>query len=185
MSVHTSTFDAVFGNDPLGRFTAAIVTSVPEFDPGDTPIGHALATEFFQRVEAGDVEQVESAERVEQVEPAEVGEVGEVGEITELVEVVEPVTEIIPAVLAPEQVYEWPVAEEPARRPSPRPRVAPAPAVAEIAHVLDEFEAEEYEYEPVEEITGTVLELPVGGAAVEWFGEPGMPDEEIEPRRAS
>lgn len=49
MTVNTTAFDAVFGSDPLGRFTAAVVTTVPEFDPSDTPIGHALAESFFHR----------------------------------------------------------------------------------------------------------------------------------------
>ncbi|MDN5858800.1 MAG: hypothetical protein L0H84_09275 [Pseudonocardia sp.] len=48
MEVHPAMYDAIFGSDPLGRFTAAVVTTVPEFDPGETPIGHALAAEFFR-----------------------------------------------------------------------------------------------------------------------------------------
>jgi len=166
MSVQTSTFDAVFGNDPLGRFTAAIVTAVPEFDPGDTPIGHALASEFFQRLEP------------EAFLAAPV-EVSEATAPTELIEIVAPLELDEPAesthvVLAPERVYEWPTADEPVRRPSPRPRVAPEPVVAEEPLTEDE-------------VSGTVLELPVGGTSVEWFGATTEPDEEIEEqaRRAS
>ena len=170
MSVQTSTFDAVFGNDPLGRFTAAIVTAVPEFDPGDTPIGHALASEFFQRLEP-DAVRVAPVEITESTAP------------TELMEIVLPVEAVAPdepaeaprAVLAPERVYEWPTADEPVRRPSPRPRVAPAPVVAEDEPMTED------------EVSGTVLELPVGGTSVEWFGAPAEADDEIveRPRRAS
>jgi hypothetical protein len=160
MSVQTSTFDAVFGNDPLGRFTAAIITAVPEFDPGDTPIGHALASEFFQRLEPA------AAPAAELVEPP-----------TELIEVVAPLEFAEPAhvVLGPERVYEWPAADEPVRRPSPRPRVASAPMAAEEEPTTED------------DVNGTLLELPVGGASVEWFGATTEPDEEIaeRARRAS
>jgi hypothetical protein len=163
MSVQTSTFDAVFGNDPLGRFTAAIVTAVPEFDPGDTPIGHALASEFFQRLEP---------EAYTAAEPFVVADSAAPTELIEIVAPLEPFDEVETAhvVLAPERVYEW-VADEPVRRPSPRPRVAPAPAVAEEELVTED------------EVTGTVLELPVGGGtSVEWFGAATEPGEEIEER---
>jgi len=163
MSVQTSTFDAVFGNDPLGRFTAAIVTAVPEFDPGDTPIGHALASEFFQRLEPG---------AYTAAEPFVVAEAAAPTELIEIVAPVEPVevVETTHVVLAPERVYEWATADEPVRRPSPRPRVAPEPVVAGEEPMTED------------EVSGTVLELPVGGASVEWFGATTEPDEEIEER---
>jgi hypothetical protein len=163
MSVQTSTFDAVFGNDPLGRFTAAIVTAVPEFDPGDTPIGHALASEFFQRLEP---------EAYTAAEPVVVAEAAAPTELMEIVAPVVPVevVETTHVVLAPERVYEWPTADEPVRRPSPRPRVAPEPMVA------GEEPMTEYE------VSGTVLELPVGSASVEWFGAMTEPGGEIEER---
>jgi hypothetical protein len=178
MSVQTSTFDAVFGNDPLGRFTAAIVTAVPEFDPGDTPIGHALASEFFQRLEPGAVRVTEPVvptadsaptELIPVVAPLEPGETFEADDSVETTHIV----------LSPERVYDWPAADEPVRRPSPRPRVAPAPMVAQ----------ERAEDEPMteDEVSGTVLELPIGGTSVEWFDATTEPDEEIEEqaRRAS
>jgi len=165
MSVQTSTFDAVFGNDPLGRFTAAIVTAVPEFDPGDTPIGHALAQEFFQRLEP---------ETYTAAEPVQVSDAAAPTELIGIVAPPEP-AEATHVVLAPERVYEWVTADEPVRRPSPRPRVDPAPVLAEEEPMTED------------EVSGTVLELPVGGTSVEWFGDRTEPDGEIEApaRRAS
>jgi hypothetical protein len=167
MTVQSSTFEAVFGSDPLGRFTAAIITTVPEFDPGDTPIGHALAAEFFQRVQP-------DALHAKAREP----------------QTVEPETTLLPVVLAPERVYEWTSGNEPVRRPSPRPRVEETPvaeehdeAAADIAADLANDDTQDDD----QEVSGTVLELPVGASSVEWFGVTTEPDEEIEQqaRRAS
>lgn len=80
MTSYTSAFDSGF----LARFTATIAATVPTFDLDDTPIGHALAAEFFAEPEA---------------EP----EAGPVAEPE-----VEP--EQHPLVLEPERVYEWPTA---------------------------------------------------------------------------
>ena len=105
MSVHTTAFDAVFGSDPLGRFTAAIVSAVPQFDPDDTPIGHALATEFFRVPQALGDEQVEPAPAASAEVPAEAleGRTEQPVEPTSPAEQTEP-TDAFPVVLAPERV---------------------------------------------------------------------------------
>lgn len=159
MTVQSSTFEVVFGSDPLGRFTASIVTAVPQFDPGDTPIGHALAVEIFRR------------------EP-----------VAPVVEDIEPETTMLPVVLAPERVYEWHSGDG-SRRPSPRPRVveeAPVSEEADEAAAIVEDLANDVTQDGDQGTTGTLLELPVGASSVEWFGIT-EPDEEIDEqaRRAS
>lgn len=171
MTVHSSTFEAVFGSDPLGRFTAAVVSTVPEFDPGDTPIGHALAAEIFHRPQA------------DALTP----------------ELVEPETTVLPVVLPQERVYEWHSGDAPARRPSPRPRVVEEAPVAEPIDAQTDTEIDEAAAEIAadlandvtedadHEVTGTLLELPVAASTVEWFGVTTEPDEESDEqaRRAS
>ncbi|SHK44728.1 hypothetical protein SAMN05443637_106177 [Pseudonocardia thermophila] len=161
MSVHTTAFDAVFGSDPLGRFTAAIVSAVPQFDPDDTPIGHALATEFFRVPQALGDEQVEPAPAASAEVPAEAleGRTEQPVEPTSPAEQTEP-TDAFPVVLAPERVYEW-VDGGQVRRPSPRPRPRPRVAPQAPAPVEEPLE-------PNEERPATVVELPVAGP-VTWF----------------